>query len=53
VIDMDKIVRTLDEEDLEDETVYTKKSRLHLVEDDELTPAEEAFMQGYEDAIRG
>ena len=47
---MGKVVRTLDEENLEDDTIYTRESRLHLVEDDELTPAEEAFMQGYEEA---
>jgi hypothetical protein len=47
---MGKVVRTLDEETLEDDSIYTRESRLHLVEDDELTPTEEAFMQGYEEA---
>ena len=47
---MSKVVRTLDEENLEDDTIYTREARLHLVEDDELTPTEEAFMQGYEEA---
>ena len=45
-----KVVRTLDEENLEDDSIYTREARLHLVEDDELTPLEEAFMQGYEEA---
>ena len=45
-----KIVRTLEEEGLDEENIYTREARLHLVEDDELSPAEEAFMQGYEEA---
>ena len=47
---MKKVVRTLKEEDLADDTIYTREARLNLVEDDELTPIEEAFMQGYEEA---
>ena len=46
---MGKVVRTLEEEGLEDNNIYTREVRLHLVEDDELTPQEEAFMQGYEE----
>ncbi len=35
------------EEDFED-TVYSEDERRSLVEDDELTPIEEAFMMGWE-----
>ncbi len=35
---------------MKDESIYSKKSRESMVEEDELTPEEEAFMQGYEDA---
>ncbi len=37
------------EEDLEN-NVYSHKSREYLVEADELTPEEAAFMEGYENA---
>ncbi len=37
------------EEDL-DNNVYSDKAREKLVEDDELTPVEAAFMEGYDDA---
>ena len=37
------------ETDLEN-NVYSGKSREHLMEDDEISPTEEAFMKGYEDA---
>ena len=43
-------VKTLDEETLPDDSIYTREARLHLLEDDELSTWEEAFMQGYEEA---
>lgn len=39
--------RELVQED--DEDIYSKKSRESLLEDDELTPLEEAFMQGWDE----
>jgi hypothetical protein len=33
-----------------DESIYSEESREELVENDELTPLEEAFMMGWEDA---
>ena len=47
---MKKVVKTLDEESLKDDSIYTREARLHLIEDDELSPWEEAFMEGYEEA---
>ncbi len=44
-------VKTLEEEGLGEENIYARDARLHLVEDDEMTPEEAAFMQGYEEAI--
>ena len=39
-------------EDSEDDiSIYSKDVRESLLEDDELSLAEEAFMNGYEDAI--
>lgn len=41
-----------DEESNEDDiSIYSKDARELLLEDDELSPMEEAFMNGYEDAI--
>lgn len=41
-----------DERDSDDDTsIYSKDVRESLLEDDELSPMEEAFMNGYEDAI--
>ena len=37
-------------EELEDETIYSEEYREHLIEDGELSPEEEAFMRGYEEA---
>ena len=34
-----------------DENVYTTSGRHKLVEDEELTASEEAFMEGYEEAM--
>lgn len=36
---------------LDDESIYSEDVRNKLLEDDELTPFEAAFMHGYEDAI--
>lgn len=35
-------------EDVEDRDVYKKDYRDHLTEDDELSPEEEGFMEGYD-----
>lgn len=44
--------RVFSEEDSEDDiSIYSKDVREALLDDDELTPSEEAFMQGYEDAV--
>lgn len=41
-----------DEEDSEDDiSIYSRNARESLLDDDELTPIEEAFMSGYEDAV--
>ena len=47
---MRKVVKTLDEEHLDDDSIYTREARLHLIDDDELSPWEMAFMEGYEEA---
>lgn len=40
-----------DDEDSEDDiNIYSKNVRESLLDDDELSPMEEAFMRGYEDA---
>ena len=36
--------------DEDDTTIYSKDVRESLLDDDELSPFEEAFMNGYEDA---
>ena len=40
-----------DEEDKDDSSIYSKQIRESMLDDDELTPVEEAFMSGYEEAI--
>ena len=40
-----------EEESEDDNSIYSKDVRESLLEDDELSPVEEAFMNGYEDAI--
>lgn len=40
-----------EEETDDDISIYSKTARESLLDDDELTPMEEAFMNGYEDAI--
>tara|TARA_Y100000310_G_C20590384_1_gene767669 strand:- start:613 stop:819 length:207 start_codon:yes stop_codon:yes gene_type:complete len=37
-------------EEKEGESVYDEEGRKDLVEDDEMSPEEEGFMKGYEDA---
>ena len=38
------------EEDLFEENIYSEEARELLLEDGELSPEEEAFMRGYEEA---
>ena len=38
-------------EESDDTSIYSKDTRDSLLENDELSPFEEAFMSGYEDAI--
>ena len=40
-----------DEEDKDNISIYSKEGRESMLDDDELTPIEEAFMSGYEEAI--
>lgn len=40
-----------EEESEDDFSIYSKNVRELLLEDDELSPMEEAFMNGYEDTI--
>ena len=39
-----------DWEDTDEDTIYSETSRVLLVEDDELSPSEAAFMRGWEHA---
>ena len=39
-----------EDDDMGDDSIYSKEARENLVEEDELTPEEEAFMRGYEEA---
>ena len=44
--------RRTDEEESEDDIgIYSKSVRESLLDNDELSPIEEAFMNGYEDAV--
>tara|TARA_B100002003_G_C13829395_1_gene407760 strand:- start:428 stop:583 length:156 start_codon:yes stop_codon:yes gene_type:complete len=36
---------------IDDESIYSEDVRNALLDDDELSPFEEAFMKGYEEAI--
>ena len=38
------------DEESDDISIYSREARESLLDDDELTPTEEAFMCGYEDA---
>ena len=40
-----------DEEDQDNNNIYSRHVRECMLEDDELSPSEEAFMNGYEDAV--
>jgi len=40
-----------EEEDLGDDSIYSEVTRDQLLEDDELSPMEEAFMRGYDEAL--
>ena len=42
--------RSQEEKDEDDISIYSKDVRESLLDDDELSPMEEAFMNGYEDA---
>lgn len=39
------------EEDKDDISIYSKEARESMLDDDELSPMEEAFMAGYEEAV--
>jgi hypothetical protein len=49
-MDKEIIVEKEIEEGLDDESIYSEDVRDQLLEDDELSPMEAAFMQGYEEA---
>ena len=38
------------ESDIENDSIYSEDARDRLLEDDELSPVEVAFMKGYDDA---
>ncbi|MDP3766304.1 MAG: hypothetical protein Q8R04_07365 [Nanoarchaeota archaeon] len=40
-----------DEDSDDDNSIYSKNVRESLLDDDELSPVEEAFMNGYGDAV--
>lgn len=40
----------LDFEDYDDENIYAESAREMLLEDGEISPEEEAFMRGYDEA---
>ena len=40
-----------DDEDKDDTSIYSKEVRESMLDDDELSPMEEAFMAGYEEAV--
>ncbi|MBS3126529.1 hypothetical protein J4453_03780 [Candidatus Woesearchaeota archaeon] len=39
------------EKEIEEDNIYQRETRERLLEEDELSPLEEAFMRGYEEAI--
>ena len=39
------------EEDKDDISIYSKETRESMLDNDELSPMEEAFMAGYEEAV--
>ena len=40
-----------EDKDEDDTSIYSKEVRESMLDDDELSPMEEAFMEGYEDAV--
>ena len=40
-----------EEENLGDDSIYSEATRDQLLDDDELSPMEEAFMRGYDEAL--
>lgn len=40
-----------EEQSEDDNSIYSKEVRELMLEDDELSPMEEAFMNGYEEAV--
>ena len=40
-----------DEDSSDDASIYSRNVRESMLDDDELSPMEEAFMSGYEEAI--
>ena len=42
------IVKTIEEEGLDEDNIYGREARLHLMEDGEISPEEAAFMEGYD-----
>ena len=49
-MEMKKIILVETDESLDDENIYSENVREQLLEDDELSPMEAAFMQGYDEA---
>ena len=47
---MKRIVLDDWDEDIEEESIYSEAARELLLEDGELSPEEEAFMRGYDEA---
>jgi hypothetical protein len=45
--------RFVDEEDKKPEDIYDEETRQEMLEDDEITAAEEGFMRGWEGTIEG
>jgi hypothetical protein len=45
-----KKMKIEEEEFLDDENIYSEDSREMLLDEDELSPEEEAFMNGYDEA---
>mgnify|MGYP006926862578 CR=1 FL=1 len=43
----------VDDKNAEDGDVYDHDGREHLVDDDEMSPEEEAFMEGYDEEDQG
>ena len=43
-------LESLSKEDFEEENIYSETIRNDLLEDDEITPLEEAFMRGWDEA---